>query len=72
MAFDYSKLLGKVKEKGLTQENLACQIGIMPSSMSAKLNNKAFFKQREIVMICDALEIAVNEIGAYFFAQKVR
>lgn len=72
MGFDYSKLLGKIKEKGLTQEALAKQIGITPGSMSEKLNSKAFFKQREIFMICQALDISIGEMGEYFFTQKVR
>jgi transcriptional regulator with XRE-family HTH domain len=72
MGFDYSKLLGRFREKGLTQETLAEQIGISPGSMSAKLNNKTFFKQREIIDICVALDIMFSDIGVYFFTQKVR
>ncbi|MBR5199239.1 MAG: DUF739 family protein [Bacteroidales bacterium] len=72
MVFDYSKLLGRIKEKGLTQENLAKSIGITPGSMSEKLNNKANFKQKEIIAICRELDISVGEIGEYFFTQKVR
>ena len=72
MVFDYSKLLGKIKEKGHTQETLARSIGITPGTMSEKLSNKANFKQKEIFLICEALDIPISEIGAYFFAQKVR
>ena len=72
LLFDYSKLLGRIKEKGFTQESLAKHIGIRPGTMSDKLNNKARFKQPEIIMICEALDIALSEIGVYFFAQKVR
>ena len=72
MVFDYSKLLGRIKEKGLTQESLAKNIGITPGSMSEKLNNKANFKQKEIFAICRELDISVGEIGEYFFALKVR
>ena len=72
MGFDYSKLLGRIKEKGFTQETLAKHIGITPGSVSEKLNNKANFKQREIFLICEALDIPINEIGAYFFVPKVR
>lgn len=72
MAFDYSKLLGKIKEKGLTQETLAKNIGITPGSLSEKLNNKANFKQKEIFLICQILGISDGEVGEYFFATKVR
>lgn len=72
MAFDYSKLLGRIKECGFTQETLANQVGIAESSMSLKLNNKAHFKHFEMVRICEALFVDTSEIGAYFFTQKVR
>lgn len=72
MEFDYSKLLGRIKEYGYTQETFAKEIGINESSMSLKLNNKAPFKQIEIRLICKILDIADEEIGVYFFAPKVR
>lgn len=71
MKFDYSKLLGRIKEFGHTQETLAKEIGITESSMSMKLNNKAYFKQIEIRLICGVLEIPDSEIGVYFFALRV-
>ena len=72
MAYDYSKLLGKIKECGFTQETLAKHIGIGETSMCLKLNNKAYFKQTEIFLICEALGIETGEIGLYFFTLKVR
>ena len=72
MEFDYSKLLGRIKEKGFTQESLAKLIGITPGVMSMKLNNQSPIKQREIVVICEALDIPISEIGVYFYTQKVR
>ena len=72
MAFDYSKLLGRIKECGFTQESLAKHIGIAKSSMCLKLSNKAGFRHCEMFLICDALGIKTSEIGAYFFAPKVR
>lgn len=72
MQFDYSKLLGRIKECGYTQESLAKRIGIAESSMCLKLNNKADFKKIEVFLICEALEIKIHEIGVYFFTPKVR
>ena len=72
MAFDYSKLLGRIKELGFTQESLAKHIGIAKSSMCLKLSNKAGFRHCEIFLICDALKIEISEIGVYFFTPKVR
>lgn len=72
MGFDYSKLLGRIKEKGFTQETLAKHIGITPGVMSMKLNNQSHFKQKEMFAICEALDISISEIGEYFFTLKVR
>lgn len=72
MQFDYSKLLGRIKEYGFTQESLALAIGMSVSTLSFKLNSKAFFTQKEIIKICDLLGIVFTEIGIYFFKQKVQ
>jgi transcriptional regulator with XRE-family HTH domain len=72
MQFDYSKLLGRIKEIGFTQQTLAKHIGMAESSMCLKLNNKANFKHNEIFLICEALKIEISKIGVYFFTKKVR
>lgn len=71
MAFDYAKLLGRMKEMGLTQSALATKIGSNSPTMSEKLNNKYTFSVKEIEAICRVLDIPKNEIGLYFFTQKV-
>ena len=71
MQFDYSKLLGRIKEFGYTQEGLADEIGIAKGTMSLKLNNKAFFTQPEMKKIQKVLRIPQEEMGVYFFALKV-
>jgi len=65
--YDYSQLLGRLKEKKITQDQLAAKIGISPASMNLKLCNKSPFKQDEILAICDVLNIISSEIPAYFF-----
>ena len=70
MQFDYSKLLGRVKEFGYTQEGLAEEIGLTKATMSLKLNNKAYFTQPEIEKIREILCIAREDIGLYFFYPK--
>ena len=72
MAFDYSKLLGRIKEFGLTQNDLAKKIGSYSSTISAKLNNKYAFSMKEIGAICNVLDIPKREIGIYFFDEKVQ
>lgn len=68
MLYDYSKLLGRMKEKNITQDVLAKKIGMQSPTLSQKLNNKARFKQAEISLICEVLDIEANQIGTYFFA----
>ena len=71
MQFDYSKLLGRIKEFGYTQESLAKETGMTKVTMNLKLNNKAFFTQPEIEKVRKLLRITPDEIGAYFFTPKV-
>lgn len=68
MKFNYSKLLGRIKEKGFTFETLAEAIGISNGTLSAKLNNHYPFKSNEMVAICKALNIPFKDIPLYFFA----
>ncbi len=72
MEFDYSKLLGRIKECGFNQTSLAKQVKISVSTLSEKLNNKYAFTMKEIDAICKALDISKEEIGVYFFTQKVQ
>lgn len=68
MKFNYSKLLGRMKECGFTQEQLAKAIGINKATLSAKLNNRFSFSQEEILAICKLLNIPISDIGDYFYA----
>lgn len=70
--FDYSKLLGRIKEKGYTLKTLAESINMSSSTMSIKLSNKAQFTQKDMHGICAALEIDAKYIGVYFFTPKVQ
>ena len=69
--FDYSKLLGKIKENGFTLAKFAKCIGIAPSTFSLRLSGDCFFRQPEIIKMCEVLGIAYKEIPLYFFTQKV-
>lgn len=69
MMYDYSKLLGRLREKNLTQEQLAKAIGKDKSTLNLKLNGRFPFTAKEIDDICKALDISNSEIGEYFFAR---
>lgn len=72
MAFDYSKLNGKITEVYGTQYNFADAMGLSERSVSLKLNGKRRWKQQEIVNACNLLKIGIEQIPAYFFAEKVQ
>lgn len=69
--FDYSKLRGRARERGETQESLAAAAGMKESTYSVKINNGSEFKQSEILQICAALAIPPEQIHFYFFSERV-
>lgn len=71
MRFDYSKLLGRMKECGYTQEKLSKAIGISKSTLNQKLKNKANFYHPEMQKICKVLNITGAEVYAIFFTLEV-
>ncbi len=70
MAFNYSKLRGRIRECGLTQAQLAESIGIHKGTLSAKLNGQFAFTADEMLSIGAKLNIPENEIGSYFFCRN--
>lgn len=66
--YNYSKLLGAMREKGMSQDQLAHEIKVNPSTLNAKLKNNSQFKQQEILDIMQALSLPITEIQLYFFA----
>lgn len=70
--FDYSKLLGRIKEKYGTRENLVKDITISITSLNLRLNNQLEFTQKDIHELSHVLEIPKEEISTYFFTEKVR
>lgn len=72
MAYDYSKLLGRITEKYGTQSKFSGDMGISERSLSLKLNGKRTFKQNEISKACSLLGIDGADIPSYFFTLKVQ
>ena len=68
MSDAYNKLRGKIIEKYTTQGVFAEKIGLSETSVSNKMTGKTGFNQEDIVKWCEALEIPLDEAGAYFFA----
>ena len=70
--FDYSKLKGRIREIFDTQSAFAEAMGMSTTSLSAKLNNKIEFGQKEIDKASDLLKIKKEEIPIYFFTPEVQ
>lgn len=69
--YDYSRLLGKLRELGLTQLELATRIGLSEAGLSAKLKNKSEFRQSEMLKILDVIGETVAKVEQYFFTHKL-
>lgn len=64
--YDYSKLLGRMRERGFTQETFAGAVGVSACTMNLTLNNKRDFRQDEILRACDVLGIDLGNLPANF------
>ena len=69
MAFDYSKLRGRIIEKFGSFKAFAEAFGISPVAMSNKLNGKIAISLDDIVMMSgpELLDIKPEEYHLYFF-----
>lgn len=64
-------LESKMKLFGDTGGSLADYIGISRSTLSAKINEKAEFTQKEISMIKMRYELTAEEVDGIFFTLNV-
>lgn len=69
--YDYSKLLGRMKERGFTQETFAKELGISACSLNLSLNNKRDFRQKEMLRAIELLDIPSGSIEDYFFTSNL-
>lgn len=67
MAYDYSKLLGRIIEAYGKQSAFAKAMNMSEHTLSCKLNNNKGWKQQDIEKACELLKIPQSEIGRYFF-----
>lgn len=72
MEYDYSKLLGRIKEKCGGQTEFAQKMELSERTVSLKLNNKIPWKQTEITKAAKILGFSIEEIQSYFFTLKVQ
>jgi transcriptional regulator with XRE-family HTH domain len=69
--YNYSCLLGKMRERGYTQQRLAKELGISETSLNFSLNNKRNFKQDEMIKAAQLLGIPQRELAKYFFTKQL-
>ena len=69
MTFNYSKLIGRMAEKGETRESISNKLGISSLALRNKLSGKSQFKQDEMAKLIEVLDIDPERIAFYFFAE---
>ena len=65
----YAKLKGRMREKNITQDDIASILEISMQSVNAKLNGRSSFTIPEAQKIAEALEL--ENPGEYFFTPSV-
>lgn len=71
MSFTYNKLRGRIVEICGTQSEFAKRVGQSEQIISAKLSGNSAFTQDNIIAWSNVLDIDQNDIGNYFFTQKL-
>lgn len=72
MAFDYSKLRGRIVEKFGSQMSFAKAMDISGRTLSLKMSGKRAWKQPEICLAINLLGLSNDDIQDYFFNLKVQ
>lgn len=67
MAKTYNKLRGKIVEMYGSQKSFAEALNLSEQSVTAKLNGRSEFSQKDIIKWCEVLGINAEHITDYFF-----
>lgn len=71
MAYDYSKLRGRIIECFGTSGTFAKAFPMSERTLSLKMNSKRSWSQKQIARACELLHISQQDMPDYFFTQKV-
>ena len=71
MSFAYNKLRGRIIEICGSQAEFSKRVGQSEQSITAKLSGRSSFTQENIITWSEVLGIDQNDIGSYFFTQKL-
>lgn len=72
MAFNYSKLKGRIVEIFGSQTKFAKAMNMSERTLSLKISGKVSWKQREIVEAISLLGLEKDDIQEYFFTIEVQ
>ena len=72
MAFNYSKLRGRIIEKYGSQSDFAKAFGCSDRTLSLKMNGKRPWKQTDILSAIKLLELSEEDIQDYFFTLEAQ
>lgn len=72
MAFDYSKLKGRIVEKFGNYGEFATAMGWSLATNGKKLSNKVMWQQDEIIKAIELLMLKISDIAEYFFTREVK
>ena len=67
VAFCYAALKSRLAEQGITQSELALEIGMPRKELRRRLNRGLPFKTMDRKKICHRLSISAKEADRYFF-----
>lgn len=72
MAFNYSKLKGKIVEVFGSQSEFAKAMDWSERTLSLKMNGKVPWKQPDILKAISLLNLSESDIQEYFFTMEVQ
>lgn len=67
----FAKLRGKIVEQYESQKKFADELKVSDVTVISKLNGKSMFSMDDIVKWSNALHIEKEQVGDYFFADKL-
>jgi len=68
----YGKLIGRIAEIFGTRRAFAAAMQSTEKTLKSKLSNRIPWRQDEIALACELLELSYDDIPAYFFVKKVQ
>ncbi len=65
------KIKGRMRERAITQADVAKYLGLAQPTVNQKINNVRPFDLNEAEKLAELLQINSGDFGEYFFASKV-